>query len=140
HLHTNKGGWRASPPADPAFAGFARGPGLRAVGSPALRHVRAPAAAFAAERLGTLAHQIDGGEARREVVGNADHDAGLALLGDADDGDHPRAQALLAFVGEAAQVLEIDAFDRARQKLHIADHAHAIRALRAGAAHGELLL
>src|SRR5262249_30413207 len=60
--------------------------------------------------------------------------------GDADDGDDARAQALLAFVGEAAQVLQVDAFDRARQKLHVADHAHAVRALRAGAAHGELLL
>src|SRR5262249_60034825 len=78
--------------------------------------------------------------ARREVVGDADHDAGLALLGDADDGDDARAQALLAFVGEAAQVLEVDAFDRARQKLHVADHAHAVRALRAPPAHGELLL
>src|SRR5262249_10311677 len=119
-----------------AFDRFERRLGLGAVGSAGLRHIRAPAATFAAERLGALAHQVDGGEARREVGGDADHDAGLAFLGDADNGDDARAEALLAFVGEAAQVLEVDAFDRARQKLHIADHAHAIRALRAPPAHG----
>src|SRR5262249_62276464 len=111
-----------------------------AAGPAARRHIRPPAAAFAAERLGAFARQLDGGEATGQVRRDADHDARLALLGDADDGDHARAEALLALVGEAAQVLEIDALDRARQKLDIADEAHAVRALRAGAAHGELLL
>ena len=42
-----------------------RGVGLGAVGAAGLRHVGPAAAALAAERLGALAHQIDGGEARR---------------------------------------------------------------------------
>src|SRR5262249_24450927 len=114
---------------------------LEPAGPSRLGHVRPPAAALAAEDLGALAYQIDRGEARGEVVGDADDDTGLALLGDADDGDHPRAQALLALVGEAAQVLQINALDCARQKLHVADHAHAIGALRpSAAAHGKLLL
>ena len=75
-----------------------------------------------------------------EVRGDADHDAGLALVGDADDGDDAGADLLLAFVGEALQILDVDAGDRARQQLDVADAAHAVAAagLRA-AAHGELL-
>ena len=53
---------------------------LAAVGTAGLRHVGPAAAALAAERLGALAHQVDRVEARREVVGDADHDAGLAVL------------------------------------------------------------
>ncbi len=74
-------------------------------------------------------HQIDGVEARDQIVGDADHDAGLAVAGDADNGDNAGADLFLAFVGEAAQVLEIDAFHRARHQLHVADGAHAIGAV-----------
>ena len=63
-----------------------------------------------------------------EVGGDADHDAGLAVVGDADDGDHAGADLLLALVGEAAQVLQVDAFDRARHQLDVADAAHAVAA------------
>ena len=76
-----------------------------------------------------------------QVRRDADHDAGLALLGDADDRDDAGADLLLALVGEALQVLDVDAGDRARHQLDVADAAHAVAAagLRA-AAHGELLL
>ena len=36
-----------------------------------------------------------------QIGGNADDDAGLAVAGDADDGDDAGADLLLAFVGEA---------------------------------------
>ena len=42
-----------------------RGIGLGAVGAAGLRHVGPAAAALAAQRLGALADQIDGVEARR---------------------------------------------------------------------------
>ena len=86
-----------------------RGVRLGAVGPAGLRHVGPPAAALAAERLGALAHQIDGVEPRREIGGHADHDAGLAVLGDADDGDDAGAELLLALVGEALEILDVDA-------------------------------
>ena len=80
-----------------------RGIGLGAVRAAGLRHVGPAAAALAAERLGALAHQIDGVEARGEIGGDADHDAGLAVVGDADDRDDAGADLLLALVGEAAR-------------------------------------
>src|SRR6266566_838037 len=141
--------WHGDAPLPPAperradldqFDRFERGVCLGAVRTASLRHVRAPPAPFAAERLGAFAHQVDGGEAGGQVSRDADHDAGLALLCDANDGDDTGTQALLAFVGEAAQVLEIDALDRARQKLHVAHETHTVRVLRSTAAHGELLL
>ena len=49
-----------------------------------VRHVRAPAAAFAAERLGASAGKIDSVEPRHQVVCDPDHDAGLAVTADAD--------------------------------------------------------
>ena len=75
--------------------------GLGAVGPAGLRHVGPAAAALAAERLGALAHQIDGVEARGEIGGDADDDAGLAVLARRDDRDDAGAELLLAFVGEA---------------------------------------
>ena len=57
-----------------------RGLGLGAVRAAGLRHVGPAAAALAAERLGALAHQIDRVEARGQIVGDADHDAGLAVV------------------------------------------------------------
>ena len=59
----------------------------------------------------------------------------------ADNGDDAGADLLLALVGEAAQVLELDAGDRARDELHAVDLTHAVGAARRGraAAHGELL-
>ena len=47
-----------------------------------------------------------------EIVGDADDDARLAIAGDADNGDDAGADLFLAFVGEAAQVLKLDAFQR----------------------------
>src|SRR6185437_16667800 len=91
---------------------------LGAIGTAGLRHVRPAAAAFAAERLGALAHQIDRAEARREVRRYADHDAGLAVVGRADDRNDAGAYPLLALVGEAAQVLEIDARHRAAEEIN----------------------
>ncbi len=64
---------------------------------------------------------------KREVrsARDADHDAGLAVLGDADDGDHAGADLLLAVVDQALEVLGLDALDRARQQLDAAGFAHA---------------
>ena len=90
-----------SPPPSARLDRRERGLGLGAVGAAGLRHVGPAAAALAAERLGALAHEIDGGEARGQIGGDADHDAGLAVLGDADDGDDAGADLLLALVGEA---------------------------------------
>ena len=86
--------------------------------------------------------QIDRAEARGEIGGDADHDAGLAVLGDADDGDHAGADLLLAVVDQALEVLGLDALDRARHQLDVADFAHAAgrrRAIAGAAAHRELL-
>ena len=59
----------------------------------------------------------------------------------ADDGDDAGADLLLAFVGEAAQILEVDALDRAGEEFHVADRAHAVGGVGlAAAAHRELLL
>src|SRR5205814_10249633 len=99
---------------------------LGAVGAAGLRHVRPTAAALAAQRFGALADEIDGVEAAHQVRGDADHDAGLALLGDADKRDDAGADLLLAFVGEAFQVLDVDAGHRARQELDVSDAAHAV--------------
>src|SRR6185436_16505271 len=79
--------------------------GFRAVGPAGLGHVGPPAAALAAQRLGALANEIDGVEAAGEVRRDADDDASLALIGDADDGDDAGADLLLALVGQAFQIL-----------------------------------
>ena len=57
---------------------------------------------------------------------------------DADDGDDAGAEALLALVGEALQVLHLDARDRARHQLDAGDVARPDRSPPAAAAHGEL--
>jgi hypothetical protein len=41
----------------------------------------------------------------REIAGYANHDAGLAILGNADERDHARPELLLAFVGKASSGL-----------------------------------
>ncbi len=59
----------------------------------------------------------------------------------ADERDDAGPELLLAFVGEALQILDLDAGHRARQQLHVADHAHAVGAVRlAAAAHRQPLL
>ena len=68
-------------PTERRFDRLQRGLGLGAVRTAGLRHVGAAAAAFAAERLGALLDQIDRVETRGEIGGDADHDAGLAVLG-----------------------------------------------------------
>src|SRR5271169_4839327 len=86
-----------------------RGIRLRGVGTTGLRHIGPAAAAFAAKRLGAFAHQVDSIEALDQIVGHADHDAGLAVVRNSNNSDNTRADLLLAFVSEAAQVLELDA-------------------------------
>src|SRR5208282_4193955 len=114
---------------------------FRSVGTAGLRHVRPPAAAFAAKRLGALAHQVDGVETRDEIVGDSDDDAGFAILGNTDNSDNPGADLLLAFIGEAAEVLQIDPRHRPRHEFDVADDADAVGAVGlSSTAHGELLL
>ena len=114
-----------------------------AVRSTGLRHVGPSAAALAAERRRSELDELNRAEARGQIGGHADHDAGLAVLGDADDGDHARSDLLLAFVNEALEILGLDARDRSRQQLDVADLAHASGSLStiaaATAAHRELL-
>ena len=58
-----------------------------------------------------------------------------------DNGDNAGPDRLLAFIGEAAQILQIDALNRAGHKLDVADGAKPVGAVGFGAAaHGELLL
>src|SRR5260370_22586 len=97
-----------------------RGVGLRSVRSAGLRHVGTPAAAFAAKGFRALLHEIDRVEALGEIARHPDHDAGLALAGDADDGDDAGPDLLLAFVGKALEILHLDARDRAREHLDVA--------------------
>ena len=73
-----------------------------------------------------------------QVLGDADDDAGLAVLGDADDGDDAGADARLGLVGQALQILHLDAADGARQQLRAGDVADRVLG-RPAAAHGELL-
>src|SRR6185312_17543233 len=80
--------------------------------------------------------------ARGEVGRHADDDTGLAVPGDADDSDDAASQLLLAVIGKTLEILHLDAFDRARHQLDVADLAHAGRSAVTGsraAAHGELL-
>src|SRR4029079_11401925 len=107
-----------------------------------LRHVGPPAAALAAKRCRRNLDQIDRAEARGEIGGHADHHTGLAVLGDTDDGDHAGADLLLAVIDQALEILSLDAFDRARQELDVADFAHAAGhsgAIGGTATHRELL-
>src|SRR5262249_6175342 len=104
-----------------------------------LRHVGTAAAALAAQDLRTLAHEIDRAETLREIGRHAHHKAGLAVLGDADDGNDARTELLLALVGKPAQVLQVDALDGARHEIDVADLAHAVVGAAAAAAHGDLL-
>ena len=53
-----------------------------------------------------------------EIGGDADDEAGLALLADADNGDDARAQLLLGVVDQAAQILRRDAVHGAGEQLH----------------------
>src|SRR5262245_39494276 len=107
---------RRSSAVDRSFDRLERGLGLRGVGPARLRHVGTAAAALATKRLGTLLHEVDRIEALGEIAGDAHHDAGLAIAAHANDRDNPRANLLLALVGEAAQVLQVDAFNRARHQ------------------------
>jgi hypothetical protein len=67
--------------------GVEGGFGLGAVGAAGLGHVRAAAAAFAAERCGADLYEVDGAIGAGEVLRDADRKASLAVLGDPDDGD-----------------------------------------------------
>ena len=60
-----------------------------------------------------------------EIVGDADHGRGLAVL-DADQRDHARAQLLLELVGHALEVLARHAVQHAADQLHAADIAHLV--------------
>src|SRR5262245_4313930 len=82
------------------------------VGATGLSHIRPAAAALTAEGCRGLAYQIDGTEALREVVGDADHDACLAVLTGPYEDDDAGAEALLALVGERLQVLRRHAAHR----------------------------
>src|SRR5580693_7394175 len=69
--------------------------GLGAVGAAGLCQVGPAAAALAAEHNRGDARQIDRIVARDQIGRDADHDAGLAVAGDTDDGDDAGADLLL---------------------------------------------
>src|SRR5262249_60654770 len=79
-----------------------RGLRFRAVRPAGLRHVGSAAAALAAKRLGAFAGKIDRVKARYEIIGDADHNSGLAVGGNADDPDPAGAKVFFAVVREAA--------------------------------------
>src|SRR5216683_1632640 len=78
---------------------------------------RAHCGPLAAERLGALAHEINGAEPLNEISGHADDDAGLAFVGNPDDRDDARTHLFLALVRKALEVLDVDARHRAGQQL-----------------------
>src|SRR5882724_2782196 len=78
---------------------------LGAVGAARLRHVRPAAAALAAERRRTGAHQIDGAVALGQVIGDPDDHRSLAVLRHCNQGNDARANRLLALIGERLQIL-----------------------------------
>src|SRR5262245_54488886 len=104
-----------------------RGAGFRTVRTTGLRHVGPAAAALAAQHFRALLDEIDRVEARREIVGDADRDAGLAVAGDADDGDNALPDLLLAGIDEALEILHLDALHRATEEFDVADVAHGLR-------------
>src|SRR6185312_6502767 len=67
----------------------------------------------------------DRAQALRQIVGDADHGRGLAVL-DADQRDHARAQLLLVLVGHALELLAGYAVQHAADQLDAADIAHLV--------------
>src|SRR5690606_981651 len=117
----------SSRPTQPPLDGLQRELRLAAVRAAGLGHVGAAAAALAAQHLGAGFDEIDRIVRLRQVVGDTHRDAGLAVLGDADDGDDAGAELLLAVVDEPTQVLRIEALDGAGEQLDVAHLAHAVR-------------
>src|SRR5205814_1214262 len=89
--------------------------GLLDVGTAGLRHIGAAAAAFAAERRGTRAHQLDRIEAVGQIRGDADDDGGLAF-GARHDRDDAGADAPFQIVGKRAQIATGHIVDEAAVK------------------------
>ena len=133
--HSSQGySMRASPPSPASIAASAAaawapsGPPPWAKSAPA-------AAAGAADRGDAAAHQRHRVELAGQILGDADHHRGLAVV-DADQRHDARAQLLLDRVGGAAQLLGRHAVQRAGGE---ADLAHLLEAVAAGAAaDGEL--
>ena len=94
--------WRQFRHASAARTASSASCGLVAVRAAALRHVRPPAAALAAERLDRDADQVDRVDRCGQVVGHADGDRGAALV-DRDDRRDARAEPLLGLVEQPAQ-------------------------------------
>ncbi len=69
-------------------------------------------------------HQIDRTDAGGEVVGDADHDRGLAV-GDRDERDHAGADLRLGVVGQTFEILGANAFDHPQHRLDARDFARS---------------
>src|SRR5262245_9151591 len=91
----------------PRLDGLQRRLRLGPVGGTGLPHTGPSATALATERRGADLDEVDGVVGGREVLGDADGEASLAVLGDADDGDDAGADLALAVVDQAAQVLRV---------------------------------
>src|SRR5262249_58582007 len=72
-----------------------RGLRLGAVRAAGLSQVGTAAAAFAAERFGAAAHQVNGIEAPHQIRRDTHHEACLAVTGDTHDGDDAGPDLLL---------------------------------------------
>ena len=94
---------------------------LRSVWTARLRHIRAPAAAFAAQLFRGDADQIYCVETRRQIGGDGDYDAALAVVGGIDDGHNSRTDLAFAFVGQCLQVFHVDARDAEAEEVHATD-------------------
>ena len=108
-----------SPPSAPRWPRARRRPWSRPGRRPA--PCRAAAAALAAQRLGALAHQVDGGEARGQVVGDADDDAALPSSVTADEATTPEPTCFLPSSTRLRRSFRSMPDDRAREELHAAD-------------------
>src|SRR4029077_21227599 len=112
-----------------AERGLDRGEGrlcLRTVRATGLRHVGTPAA-LSTQYLAALARKIDRAKAGCQIVRPPDNETGFAVLRDADQRDHAGGELLLAFAGEACQIVDVDAAECARGPVDASAHPRAVR-------------
>ena len=115
--------------------------GLGAVGSAALGHVGTAAAALPAERRDRRLDEVDRADLAGKIVGDADRDAGAALI-DRDQAPQCPSRRAASSCRRSTQVLGIEAFDHLAEELVAADMLRAPAAVGFGraAAHRQRLL
>ena len=84
-------------------------------------HIGSTAATFAAQRIRSDLDEIDGAVGFHQIVGDADRETSLAVLGHADNDDDARSDLLLAVIDQRAQIFWVQALHGAGEQLHFAD-------------------